>query len=100
MACSNAYKTNDIVTTVTPRPSSFSLEEELSTYLSTKVCPDYLANIKVTWLSSNNSVATVCNGVITAVAKGSARITATATNGMSRSYSITLVLKVYLLIES
>ena len=90
MACRNANKTNNIVATVTPRPSSFSLEEELSTYLSTKVCPDYLANIKVTWLSSNNSVATVCNGVITAVAKGSARITATATNRMSRSYTVTI----------
>ena len=90
MACRNAYKTNNIIATVTPRPSSFSLEEELGTYLSTKVCPDYLANIKVTWLSSNNSVATVCNGVITAVAKGSARITATATNGMSRSYTVTI----------
>ena len=43
--------------------------------------PDNAANKTVTWTSSNNNVATVSNGVVTAVAEGTATITVTATNG-------------------
>lgn len=46
----------------------------------------------VTWTSSNNSVATVSNGVVRGVAKGSATITATA-NGKSATCSVTVTEK-------
>ncbi len=48
--------------------------------LSATVLPA-IAEQNVTWASSDTSVATVENGVVTAVAPGTAIITATATNG-------------------
>ena len=69
------------VTSVTLYRSSISLEEGHSVSVSAMVCPDNATNKNVTWKSSDNDVATVNNGVITAVSKGTAKITATAADG-------------------
>ena len=49
--------------------------------LTATVAPDNATNQAVTWTSSNPSVATVKNGVVTAVAPGIAVITATTQDG-------------------
>ena len=49
--------------------------------LAATVAPANATNKSVTWTTSNPSVATVANGVVTAVGVGSATITATTTNG-------------------
>ena len=49
--------------------------------LTATVAPANATNKTVTWTSSDESVATVADGVVTAVAAGTATITATATNG-------------------
>ena len=49
--------------------------------LTATVAPANATNKSVTWTTSNASVATVANGVVTAVGVGSATITATTTNG-------------------
>ena len=61
--------------------------ETASTYvgkkfsLSVNYIPETAANKNVTWLSSDNSVATVADGVITALKVGNAVITATSEEG-------------------
>ena len=69
------------VTSVTLNRSSLSLEEGQRASLYATVCPDNATNKSVNWTSSNNGVATVSGGVVTAVSKGSARIAATAADG-------------------
>ena len=50
--------------------------------LNASTAPDYATNHTVTWSSSNESVATVDeNGVVTAIEKGTANITAKANDG-------------------
>jgi len=49
--------------------------------LTATVAPDNATDKTVTWTSSDPTVATVADGVVTAVAAGTATITATATNG-------------------
>ncbi|HJB02907.1 MAG TPA: S-layer homology domain-containing protein, partial [Candidatus Evtepia excrementipullorum] len=53
-------------------------------------------NKAVTWTSSNPSVATVENGVVTAAARGTAVITATAADGSGASASCTVTVSSYL----
>ena len=49
--------------------------------LTPTVAPDNAADKSVTWSSDNTAVATVADGVVTAVAEGTANITVTTTDG-------------------
>ena len=67
------------VSTVSLTPSSLDLYKNNEADLTAKVLPLTAENRKVTWTSSNNSIATVDeNGHVTAIAAGSAVITATS----------------------
>ena len=53
------------------------------------ISPENVDNPKITWTSSDESVATVgTNGKVTAIASGYARITASASNGVSGSFDV------------
>ena len=70
------------VTGVTLNRSNLSLTAGGTAWLRAAVQPDNAANKNVTWRSSDTSVATVDqNGVVTAVAPGTAVITATTQDG-------------------
>ena len=78
------------VASVTLNRSSLSFEEGQSASLCATVCPDNATNKNVNWTSSNNNVATVHDGFVTAITKGTARITATAADGSGKTASCTV----------
>ena len=69
------------VTGVTLNKNSTSIEEGSTEQLTATVTPSNATNQSVSWSTSNSSVATVSNGLVTAVSAGSATITATTTDG-------------------
>lgn len=56
--------------------------------LTADVYPENATDTSVTWSSSDSSVATVSNGIVTAVGEGSCEITATTSNGVSESCTV------------
>ncbi len=63
-------------------PNSLSLETGAKQTLTVRAIPSN-ANASVTWASSNTEVATINNGIVTAVGEGSAVITATSVENPS-----------------
>ena len=61
--------------------------------LTATVEPDNATNQNVTWSSSDPSVATVANGVVTAVGAGTATITATAADGSGKTAACTVTVE-------
>lgn len=69
-------------------PATLSLSKGESFTLSAEILPVNATNKLCTWESSSPSVATVSStGVVTAISKGSAEITATSVNGGYKSVS-------------
>ena len=69
------------VESVSLSPSTLTLEAGKSGALTAAITPDNATNKSVTWESSNAAVATVENGVVTAVGAGEAIITVTTADG-------------------
>lgn len=85
-----AAPTTIAVSSVSVSPSNIMLEVGGSARLSASVSPSNATNQKVSWSSSNTSVATVDgSGNVKAVDRGTARITATC-DGKSGSCTITV----------
>ncbi|MDE5849326.1 MAG: Ig-like domain-containing protein [Muribaculaceae bacterium] len=70
--------------------TAVTITEGKTLTLSVNFNPTNATDKKVTWLSSNEAVATVNNGVITAVAEGTANITATSSNGKTATCAVTV----------
>ena len=69
------------VTGVSVEPATLTLEEGGTGTITAKVAPVEATNKNVSWSTSDAKVATVANGVVTAVAPGTATITATTEDG-------------------
>lgn len=79
------------VTGVVLNATSGELTEGNSLTLIATVLPSDASNTSVTWSSSNDSVATVSGGVVTAVGAGSCEITVTTVyGGYTASYALTV----------
>lgn len=77
------------VTSVAVSPKTLDLEVGQNGTLTATVKPDNATNKTVTWTTSNDKVATVANGVVTAVGKGTATITAAA-DGKTATCTVTV----------
>lgn len=77
----NNSNTNIAVTKVTLNYTSYNLYPSQSITLNTSISPSNATNQSITWTSSNNNIATVSNGKVTAKAVGTATITAKSSNG-------------------
>ena len=78
------------VTSISLSDTSLTLEKGDSHTLSATVYPTNATNKTLHWYSDNPTVAPVCDGVVCALAKGTATITASATDGSGKSASCTV----------
>lgn len=83
---------NVAVTGVTLDKSSGTLSIDDTVTLIPTVAPSNATNKAVTWSTSNSSVATIVDGVVTAKSAGTATITVRTTDGgFTATYSLTVV---------
>lgn len=83
------------VSSVSLNQSSLSLTKKGQTArLSATVSPSNATNKSINWSSSNSNVATVSNGVVTAIGNGSATITATAADGSGKRASCAVTVNI------
>lgn len=88
------------VSAITLDTNSLELQEGDSQNLTATISPSDADNTKVLWISSNSSVATVAEGVVTAVKAGKATITAKSDDGgKTATCEVTVVAKA-ILVES
>lgn len=81
------------VTGVSLDQSALTLTEEETATLTATITPDNATNKAVMWSSDNESVATVVDGIVTAVAPGTATITATAADGSGKTAACTVTVE-------
>ena len=97
VSAANGVKAECTVTVTVIEVSSINLDKS-SLYLSTgdheilvaTIMPENASYKTLTWTSTNNSVATVSNGEVTAKSVGTAKITAKAHNGRTASCTVTV----------
>ncbi|MDO5519055.1 MAG: glycosyl hydrolase [bacterium] len=73
------------VTKVSLNKTSVKLDKGKTVKLTASILPTNATNKNVTWSTSNSKVATVKNGVVTAVAPGTATITVTTKDGNKKA---------------
>ena len=76
---------------VTLNKTSLQLEKGAKATLSATVLPADAADKSVTWISSNPKVATVKDGVVTALKAGTTSITVTTANGLKTTCKVTVL---------
>lgn len=80
------------VTGVTVTPATVALNVTATSQLTKTITPSNATNQNVTWTSSNTAIATVdANGLVKAVAAGTATITATTADGGKKATSVVTV---------
>ena len=89
--CKSAEEPVDSVTSVVFDREEITLKVGESMNINATVEPDELSDAKLTWKSSNESVATVSRGLVTAVSEGKTVITAVSENCKLDSCIVTVI---------
>ena len=79
------------VKTITLDKTNISLVIGSTEQLTATISPSNATNKTITWSTNNSSIATVENGLVRAVAVGSAIITATTSNGITATCNVTVI---------
>ena len=82
------------VSSLTLEPETLSLKAGETKSLTLTIAPNDATERNITWSSSSPSVASVKDGVVTAISSGSTTITAKADNGVSATCNVTVVVPV------
>ena len=82
------------VSSLSVNPSSLTLKPGEKQTLSVTFAPSDATEREITWSSSDPSVATVEDGVVTAIKSGTTTITASSSNGKTASCSVSVVVPV------
>lgn len=82
------------VSSLSLNPSMLQLKAGETSALTLTISPEDATERDITWSSSSSSVATVKDGVVTAVKSGSARITAKSSNGVTATCDVTVIVPV------
>ena len=82
------------VTGITLNLTELTLEVHATDTLTATITPEDATDKSVVWVSDNETIATVENGVVTAVAKGTANITVTTVDGNFTATCIVTVTEV------
>ena len=87
---SNAVTVQQLITEIQLNKTEINLKVGETETLTATISPSNTNNKKITWISSNTDVATVSEGTITAVSKGTTTITAIAQDGSNIQESCTI----------
>ena len=102
-------KADSVIVTVNPRlienitiaGGNFSLLKNETRTLTALITPANASNKRIQWESNATGVATVNSaGLVTAIGEGTATITATAADGSEKFGSVTVTVKMAILVES
>jgi len=91
MVVINAAAADISVTGVSLNQTSATLEVGQNFTLTATIFPENATNQNLTWTSSDNTIATVANGVVTAISAGTATITVTTQDGNLTATSVVTV---------
>lgn len=93
------YIESSRIKTLTLSPLTMRISAGETATIKVKITPTTAVNKTLNWTSSDTSVATVADGIVTAVAPGNTTITATTTDGTNISATCKVTVKI-VLVES
>lgn len=96
----SVYQESVLVSEIILNPTHIDGKENESVTINAIVIPDNAANKQIKWLSSNDGVATVHDGVVNLVKAGSAIISAEALDGSNVKSECTILVSKFAGIES
>ena len=88
-----AEETKPLASSISLEKASISIEKGKKTTLKAVITPENAYDKTVTWSSTNSSVATVSNGIVTAKSVGTAFIIAITSNGKSALCEVKVINK-------